>query len=104
MNRIVDDEGKFTQESTQRILEYIRAFEDVYFCCRKQALQIEPSMYQLQATTMSEDLLLNPLQRGYPVALIVCQSCGEIRNYSLRIIFGDFLVAGEQDEQLDANH
>ena len=104
MNRIVDDDGKFTQEGTQRILEYIRALEDAYICCHKQNLQMEPSMYHLQATTMSEDLLLGPLQRGYPVALIACQSCGEVRNYNLQIIFGDFLVAGEQDEQLDANH
>ncbi len=58
---------------------------------------MEPSMYHFQATTMSEDLLLDPLQRGYPVALIVCQSCVEVRNYSLRVIFKDFLLANKRE-------
>ena len=59
---------------------------------------MEPSMYHFQATTMSEDLLCqDPLQRGYPVALIVCQSCVEVRNYSLRVIFKDFLLANKRE-------
>ena len=97
MNRIVDDDGKFTQEGAQRILDYVRALEDTYFCCRQQNLRMEPSMYHYQASALSEDLLLRPLQRGYPVALIVCQSCGEVRTLCLQVIFGDLFATDEQD-------
>ena len=96
MNRIVDNDGKFTQEGTQRILEHVRALDDTYLCCRQQKLLMKPSMYHFQASALSEDLLLNPLRRGYPVALVVCHSCGELRTLSLQIIFGNLFETDER--------
>lgn len=95
MTAIVADDGRFTQDGTRIILNYIRALEDGYICCSAPNLQMEPRMYHLQATTITAGLL-DPLQHGYPVALTVCQSCGEVRNYSLRVIFGDSLASDEQ--------
>lgn len=89
MPRLLTDEGLFTEDARQHLLDLLNSKRVPQACCVAPAPQlVDGVLYEVMAI-VGEEMDIRPGSRAIPKVATACMSCGTLSSYALKILIPD---------------
>jgi hypothetical protein len=90
MPKLLTDDGKrLSHEARVHIGELLDSKRIVRTCCVAPGLVLDDTMSGFRSVSLSEKGRILELETGIVTVVVLCQSCGEVRSYSLKTLLPD---------------